>query len=277
MVEEQTDRTTKDNKATRYWAGVGFKVREGMRMHKLTGQLEKGPNSWRNVTEHCLVQAGRSETLGKLIGFPEDLLQDMRMGAMLHDFDKKQEMAAIRQANQAGVSPLVVARDEEKIGEDILKTAGFSDRVRRLPSASGGDVPVLVEVQRILDLDNISDEDWAYLIVHYVDDCSIGTDWVSRTSEGRNIVDYRTEQNKAKADYSKITQEMSRELSVYPRFKGMNNLDAMSFVSHQIEQRLAQRIKEKTGEDVDPLTIPELVDQKIRESIETTKNSNNRA
>ena len=270
MEAENNSKANLENKATKYWAGVGFRVRDGMKMHKLTGQLDKGSDSWRNVTEHCLVQVARSEVLGNLIGLQPDLISDMRMGASLHDFDKKQQITATRQANQAGVSPLVAVRNEEIIAEDILRTAGFSDRVRRLSNASGGDVPVLVEVQKILDQENISDDDWGYLIVHYVDDCSIGTDWVARSSEGRNIIDYRTEQNKAKADYNKITQEMSLELSSYPRFGGMNNLDAMSFVSHQIEQKLAARIKKTTGEDVDSLTIPELIDQKIRESIETT-------
>lgn len=50
-------------------------------------------------------------------------------------------------------------------------------------------------------------------------------------------------------------------------FMRMNNFYTQSFVSHKIEGRLAQRIAEKTGETIDPLAIPELVDQKIREAI----------
>ena len=272
-MAENIDTTIKDSNATRFWAGVGFKVREGMKMHQLTGQLEKGPDSWRNVTEHCLVQTARSETLGRLIGLPEDLIADMRMGAMLHDFDKKQEMTVTRDANRAGTSPLSAVRSEGGQADDLLRTAGFSSRVIRLADSSGVDAPQLIEVQSILDKKSLSDEDLAWLVVHYVDDCSIGTDWVLRSQEGRDIVDYRMEQNKTKPDYVRISQEISQELSNHPKLGNMNLYDAAEFVDHQIEQRFAQRIKEKTGEDIEPLAIPELVDQKIRESIEKFPNS----
>ncbi|MBI4091583.1 MAG: hypothetical protein HY427_00020 [Candidatus Levybacteria bacterium] len=267
-MTENIDRTVKDSNATGFWASVGFKVREGMRMHKLTGQLEKGPDSWRNVTEHCLVQTARSEILGRWIGLPEDLIRDMRMGAILHDFDKKEEMAVIRQANQIGASPLSPVRSEGKIADDLLRTSGFSDRVIRLADSSGVDAPQLIEAQRILDQESLSDEDLAWLVVHYVDDCSIGTDWVLSSQEGRNIVDFRMGQNKSKADYVKISQEIAQELANHPKFRGMNIYDAAVSVDRQIERRFAQRIKGITGDDVDPLTVPELVDQKIRESIE---------
>lgn len=271
-MTEQTDQSVNqiDGQKTRYWAGVGLRVREGMKMHKLTGQLEKGPESWRNVPEHCLVQAGRSEVLGKLTGLLEDLVQDMRMGAMLHDFDKKREMTLMREANRIGASPLSTARSEHQVADDLLETAGFSERVRRLASASGVDAPQLIEAQRILDQESLSDEDLAWLIVHYVDDCSIGADWVKRGQEGRDMVDYRMEQNKGKADYTKISQEISKELLGHPKLGGLNLYDAGALVDHQIEKRLAARIKEKTGEDTDPLVIPELVDQKIREDIAKT-------
>lgn len=268
MVAENIDTTIKDSNTTRFWAGVGFRVREGMKMHQATGQLEKGPDSWRNVTEHCLVQVARSEALGRLIGLPEDLIEDMRMGSILHDFDKNQEITVTREADRRGESSLSAVRSENQRAEELLEAAGFSSRVRRLASASGVYAPQLIEAQRILDQKSLSDEDLAWLIVHYVDDCSIGTDWVLRGQEGRNIIDYRMEQNKAKADYAKISQEISRELSDHPKLGQMNLYDAAAFVSHQIEQRLVQRIKERTGEVVDPFTIPELVDQKIRESIE---------
>lgn len=271
-MTEQTDQSTNqiEGQKTRYWARVGLSVREGMKMHKLTGQLEKGPDSWRNVTGHCLGQVARSGTLGRLIELPEDLVGDMRLGAMLHDFDKKQEMTVTREANLIGASPLSTARSEHQIAGELLETAGFSGRVRKLAGASGVDAPQLREAQRILDQNSLSDEDLAWLIVHYVDDCSIGTDWVRRSQEGRNIVDYRMEQNKTKVDYVKISEEISQELMGHPKLGNMNLYDAGAFVSHQIEQRLAQRVKDRTGKVVDPLAIPELVDQKIREDIART-------
>ena len=268
--EMEAENITQDSKATRFWASVGLKVKEGFKMHQKSGQLAKGPDSWRNVTKHCLVQVARTETLGRWLGLSGTLIDEMKLGAFLHDFDKKQEMIAIRQVNRTGASPLAAARAEYQKGEDLLRNAGFSSSVRRLASSAGGDAPQLIETQRILDKEGLSDEDMAYLIAHYVDDCSIGSDWVkpSKAEEDGNIIEYRAKGNKANPIHERISQEITAELSRYPEFGGMNNVDAASLVSHQIEQRLAQRIKERTGEDIDPLTIPELVDQKIREAIE---------
>ena len=139
-----------------------------------------------------------------------------------------------------------------------------------MAAASGVDAPQLIEAQRILDQEGLSDEDLAWLVLHYVDDCSIGANWVERSQEGRNIVDYRMEQNKGKPDYVKISQEIGQQLSSHPKLGGMNIYDAAVFVDRQIENRLAARIKEKTGEDIDPHKIPELVDQKIKEAVERT-------
>lgn len=272
MEVENIDTTNKDSNATRFWAGVGFKVREGIKMHQRTGQLRKGPDSWRNVTEHCLVQVARSEVLGRLIGLPENLMEDIRMGAMLHDFDKKQEITVTREANRRGDSPLFTVRIAHLRDDVLLESYGFNDNVRRLASASGIDAPQLVEAQSILDKKSLSDEDLAWLVVHYVDDCSIGSDWIQQGEKGKNIIDYRMEQNKTKVDYVKISQEISQGLVGHPKLGNMNLYDAGAFVSHQIEQRFAQRIKEKTGEDIDPLAIPQLVDQKIKESIEMLPN-----
>ena len=151
MTEEQKGRNLRENKATKYWASMAFKVRDGIKMHKLTGQLEKGVDTFRNVTEHCLVQVARSEVLGRWVGLSDDLISDMRMGAMLHDFDKKQQITVTREANRVDISPLVEVRKEEGIAKEVLETAGVSERISGLARACGGDVSQLLEAQRILD------------------------------------------------------------------------------------------------------------------------------
>lgn len=275
-VEDSAAETAQGNKA-RFWAQKALSVREGIVMHIRSGEMTKDPETgerpWGNITEHCLVQVVRVETLGKWLELPNFLIAAMKMGAVLDDYHKKQEITATRQANQAGTSPLSAVRSEQKKGEDLLKDAAFSSRVIRLANSAGVDAPQLSEAQRILDQETLSDDDLAYLIVHYVDDCSVGTDWVipSQVETGGrrvNVIDYRMQQNKAKIDYKIISQEINNELSSHPKLGKMNSFDAASFVSHEIEKILAKRIAEKKGEFIDPLTIPELVDQKIKEAIE---------
>lgn len=277
MTSEIRERTPGENK-TIYWAKMALSVRKGIRMHRVSNQMTKDPETrkrpWGNVTEHCLVEVARAEVLGRWIGLPEDLILDMKMGAILHDFSKRQEITATREANQNGNSPLTAVKKVQSESEQILIDAGFDERVRRLASGSGY-APQIIEAQRILDQSTLSDEDWAYLIVHYVDDSSVGSDWVSpsqidTTGRRTNIIDVKTEANKAKSVYQRIIEEIGEELRG-SKFEGMNNHDAMFIVSHGIERRLVQRIAEKTGETINPLLIPELVDQKIKMAIEGKK------
>lgn len=277
MISDETRERTPREIKTGYWVRMALSVREGIDMHYVSGQMTKNRQTqerpWGNVTEHCLVETARAETLGKWIGLPEDLIRDMKIGAFLHDYSKRQEITATREANKSGASPLAAVKAEQQESEQLLIEHGFGNQVRRLASSAGGHASHLIEAQRILDQPTLSDEDWAYLIVHYVDDCSVGADWVelSRINpDGTrvNIIDYRAIGNKAKADYDKISQEIGAELAHHPVLGGMNNHDSMSIVSHGIEKRLAQRIAERTGESIDPLFIPELVDQRIRQAIE---------
>lgn len=276
-IENSVGGKIQKNKAKQFWVRESLGVLSAMRMHRVSGQIEKDPETrnrpWGNVTEHCLVEAARVEVLGRWIGLPPSIITEVKVGAVLHDFSKKQEIIVTKEANTSGASLLSVLEAEHAKSGHLLKEAGFSDKIVRLSGSAGGLVPQLVESQRILDKPILSDDDWAYLLVHYIDDCSIGSDWVklSTVEEGGeriNIIDFRARGNKANPTYEKVSQEATQQLQEYPEFEGMSNIDASSFVSHQIERRLAERIYEKTGELVDPYLIPELIDQKIREAID---------
>jgi|SRR3989344_1720360 len=265
-----------------YWQRTGLSVREGYKMHRKSGQLAKGPDSWRNVPQHCLVQVARTEVLGNWVDLPGDIIADMKMGSILHDFSKKQEIEVTKKANESGESPITAIRVKDERDEIFLKHAGFNDRVRRLADSTGGLAPQLLETDRLLDQPSLSDDDWAYLIIHYVDDCSIGSDWVKLSEieeNGRrvNILDYRERGLRINPNYDRISVEVTEELAAYPKFSGMDNFNVWSMVSRRIEQSLAGKINEVTGETIDPYMIPELVDQKIRQAIEAFHETPRRA
>lgn len=273
-MKTETKPLSYEGKRAHYWARMALSVREGLMMHKVSGQIPRARKTqerpWENITEHCLVQVARGETLGRWIGLPEDLITEIKNADVLHDFHKAPEILAMREATAVGRSPLAAVKLEQETDERLLRSFGFSSRVIRLAGSTGGHAAQLIETQRILDQETLSDDDWAYLIVHYVDDCSIGSDWVLPSkvdASGRrvNIIDYRAEENKT--IYHQISQEIRQELASHPKLGGMDTHDAMSIVSHEIEKRLAERIFEKTEERIDPLLIPEVVDQKIRNTI----------
>lgn len=261
-----------EKQKTRYWSKTALSVLGGMRQHKKTEQIttdrESGTRPWGNVTEHCLVEVTRAEVLGRLLRLPENIITDMKTAAVLHDFSKKQEIEATREATKKGESALQAYKNNSAEAERQLQKAGFNQRVVRLAGAAGGHTAQLFETYRIVSQPTLTEEDWAYLILHYVDDCSTGSDWVrphqiDKTGKKTNIIDFRAEENKAKPAYRGISQGIGEELKGHPVFGGMNNHDAMTLVSHLIEQRLAQTIQQKTGKHIDPILIPELVDQKI--------------
>lgn len=279
-MSEQTQYSEAQKNA--YWFKVARHmpdVKKLLMMHRISGQLEHGSHNWRNVPEHCLVEVARVATLGHWLGLPEPIISEMKMGSFLHDDRKKQEILATRDAIERKTSPIKAARAEHKEADDLLKKNGFNERVRRLAGSAGGDVPQLVEVQRILDQETISDDDWAYLLVHYIDDCSIDAKWVlsSNKETGQNIVDYRMEENRKKKDYEIIAGEISAELFTLPKFKEMkdadekmDNITIAVFLSHEIEKRIAKRIDDLTGISINPLEIPESIDKRIENEIATT-------
>ena len=124
MTEHQP-RSYKEKKAY-FWAQMALSVRNAIKMHQASGQMTKDPEThkrpWGNITEHCLVQVARVETLGKCIGLLNPVIAEMRVGVVLHDFHKKQDIIATRQAIQDGNSPLAAVRAEWKKGDGFSNT-----------------------------------------------------------------------------------------------------------------------------------------------------------
>lgn len=259
-----------------YWMRNALRFKDAYAMHIVSGQLAKDPitrkRSWGNVTEHCLVQMPRVRILGEWIGLEEDLVAAMECAVLVHDFDKKNEILEARKASLEGRPQLPVVKEQGLLGDARLESCGFSPLVVRLASSPGGLSSELFESWRLIEKTELLQEDWAYLICHLVDDYSVGSDWVRPSLADKsgktvkNIVDYRAEENVAKPAYKKISEEVAVEL-IGSKFEGINNHHAMAIVSHKIEQRLAERIAERTGEAIDPLKLAELVDRKIAESL----------
>jgi hypothetical protein len=51
-------------------------------------------------------------------------------------------------------------------------------------------------------------------------------------------------------------------------FRGETAYQAQRRVGHLVEQRLASLVKEKSGNDIRPERLPEMIDQMIRREIE---------
>ncbi|MEW6610791.1 MAG: hypothetical protein AB1352_04180 [Patescibacteria group bacterium] len=255
---------------TKFFTELSLRVKKALELHRQAGLWERkdGRRDWGNVSEHCLAETARVTEFAKLLNLPSAIKNNLMLAAAVHDYNKKDEIIAMKTAGKTGESELTASKDADARKTERMREAGFSDDIIHLANAMGGHPAELIECKRLLDKQDFTDEDITYLVLHYVDDISQGSDWVKESDGTKNTIDYRIEATQQKLGYSKIGEEIAAELEKNEFFKGMNVATAMATVSHLIERRLAKLIQDRSGVEIEPLKIPEYIDQKIREKIE---------
>src|SRR5207249_689898 len=103
----------------------------------------------------------------------------------------------------------------------------------------------------ILKKDTQSEEDIASLVMHYVDNHTINSEWSTDTEtlpNGNRINDLnrRIEKDRQNPKYQKINEE-GKEY-----FEGKTSYEMLESVVEAIELYLVKMIKEKTGQNIDP-------------------------
>lgn len=270
----QTVRTPFDCDKTIHFANLGLRVRAALKMHVAQGYWERTPEGardWGNASEHCLVAAARANVFAVFLGFKEELRRDLVMAAALHDFFKKGEKQML-QANGLSYDSYDAAQEE---AARVAREAGFSDRVVRLSGAVGHST--VHETERLLGLKALSDEDVAYLVMHYVDDYTIGSDWAkpAQVIEGAiiNDLDRRMQKNEANPRYAVLNEEGRKY------FNGETAYQASRRVGNLVERRLTELLRERAVEEFSeargdvllttPKMLPEYIDGLIRLTINT--------
>ncbi len=251
-----------ENQKTRYFVKLGVHLKDALRLHKASGlwdRNQEGEREWGNVSEHCLVEAARAREFGELLGFDKDLVEDMMTAAALHDHYKKVEKAI---AEKEGLTWAAYEKAEHQSGEAML-AAGFSDRVVWLAGAVGHNS--LATVQHIFDnaeestLAEAAEND-AFLVMHYIDDYTVGSDWAEPTGEVSNF-DARVNKNEANEKY-RIINEAGRE-----HFDGETTFEVQRRIGHDVESWLADLVGERVGDEIFPEALPIFIDNQIRSRI----------
>ena len=99
--------------------------------------------------------------------------------------------------------------------------------------------------------------------MHYVDGYSRGSEWALPSENGMNEVDSRAQKNRVNPGLQNLIRD-GRE-----KYEGEDFNDVMVEVGHGIEWVMAELISEKNeGLHVEPLKIPEFIDEKIKGEIE---------
>jgi len=256
-----TDNTTIDEKKRKkFFSSLGLSVRNALKFHKQEGlwESEGEKQSWRNVSEHCLIETARVATLAELVQLPQDIIESLKISAALHDFNKKTEVKMLKESGT-----WETYQNANQIAEEKIKNS-FSDRIIKCAGAVGH--ASFVETKKLLDKKEKQPEDIAYLIMHYVDDYTIGSNWVTpaeTTESGKKINDLekRLDIGNLKLQYQELIESTKKEL-------GSSILDEYLKIGKEVEKILTDLVQEKTDIQLVAEELPEYIDQKIKDKIE---------
>ena len=255
--------------ARKYFTRLGLKAGKALALHEAAGLWERkdGERDWSNVSRHCLIEAARVEVFAEWLGLLGHVKNELILTAVLHDFNKKQEVFSMKEAASRG-APFVVYALYKMEGEKTtkLRESGFGEFAVRLACASGGSPETSLEVRRILSASSIPVEDLAFLVMYYTDAYTRDANWVEPARGEANDLDRRVQGNKkyGALDTAIIAERVPNE----PLFKGKTASEVMGELGHEIERLLVKIIFETTGRCVEPLLLPEVIDEEIKKRIE---------
>lgn len=153
-----------NDKKRKYFSDFATKHLGAFRIHKEQGLLSK-KEGWRNVSEHCLVEAVAADCLAEELQLPEDDKEKLVTGALLHDFYKRQEIELM---SARGKTSMDVVREAEDKGTEYLNRKGIDPEVIKIINSVGAS-PV--------DYFETKEPTMEEKIMHYVDDITDGNDF----------------------------------------------------------------------------------------------------
>lgn len=152
-------------KKTKYFSDFAMRHLSAFRIHKEHGLLPK-KEGWRNVSEHCLVEAVAADCLAEGLQISVENRQKLVMGAMLHDFFKRREIELM---NVRGKRSADIAKEAEDKGTEYLNLKKIDPEIIRIINSPG--VPSL-------DYFETQDPTTEEKVMRYVDDITDGNDLV---------------------------------------------------------------------------------------------------
>ncbi len=230
-----------ENKSRIFWQKRTLTHLKEMRAEKLAGLFPK-KEGWRNVVAHELVEAEGADVLADILGLPQELREKLYSAALLHDVYKRKEREAFKERGSTG------AEETDKQQGSFIESLGFDEKIAELGSLAGGyALPYFLEdpgAEVLTIKKELPIED---LIIHYVDDITLGSDLVPL---------------KQRVAYVKETYKEEDEAGM-KMFGGRLPSDVQFEVSRQIEIKLAGLVGVDNSE-----TLPEWIKSKILERIE---------
>lgn len=260
--EAQKNEQEFEKKKKEYFSKLALGVKSALELHKMEGLWEQknGKRDWGNVSEHCLVEVARAEIFAEKLNLSQEIKKKLILAAAMHDFFKKSEVEAF---DKYGATRETIKRlnDEKK---EKTKNLGIDETIKSISESVADDS--LKEMERILQKKEPSEKETASLVMHYIDDYTINADWVNKSekNEGfiKNDLDRRIDKNESNPRYRQINEDGKLF------FNGETAYQAQRRIGHMVEKRIAKLIELKSGEKIDPLKLPEIIDMEIKNKID---------
>jgi len=262
-------------KKTKFFSELALSLKKALKLHKFPGELwGRTPDKkrdWGNVSEHCLVEAVRAETIADLLHLPEQTKNDLKLAAALHDYDKKHEILETKKAMKTGEAVLPALEPIKEKARKNIEAAGFDGSVIDIFESAGGYPETMIKIKDIVDKERVSDQELSMLIMNYVDAYTHGSSWVNPTEQSGdevlNDLDRKIIKIANNPTYAKLRAEAREQLKHAPFFKDKSDTEALVAIGHSIEKKLATLISERSGVKMDPIQLPEKIDEMIKNKI----------
>lgn len=265
-IQLQEDPEKKDNNTkgkTRFFSRLAVEVMGSLKLHKKEGlwdRNEKNERDWGNVSEHCLVEVARTKLLSRNLGLSEEETKKLTIAAGLHDFFKKGEKSFI----EHGILTWESTEKSEEESRRIMTENGFSQEIIELAHSVGHDS--LSKVEEILNKQDLTEHEIAFLIMHYVDDYTIDSEWCKPASDGKNDLDRRMEKNETNPRYQVLNQD-----GIGKFMENETTFQAQHRIGKLVESRIAQLMTDRLYEEIRPTTLPARIDEGIKNEIGKTE------
>lgn len=259
-------------KKRQYFIALGLNIKEAIKLHKKFDLLNKTQNEkgqwtkeWGNASEHQLVVAARTRALCQMLNLSPEMTNDVTLAAGMHDFYKKHVVGKTPKGKPMSMDQQIEADQE---AETELRRAGVPEKIINLIDSVGSSPDAVVKIQSILNKgENISEQEQAALVIHYVDDFTMGSDWAAQAEtgpQGRIINDLNRRIDKARQNPKyKGVDEQGKQY-----FGGISALDTQENLGEQVEQAIAGCLDKIVGKTINPKDLPTLIDEKIKKAIE---------
>ncbi|HSX32126.1 MAG TPA: hypothetical protein VLF43_02600 [Candidatus Saccharimonadales bacterium] len=253
-----------------YFGGIALKNFGAMRTQvdndqfgTVIAHVDGDPNNVMNIkakpaVQHCLVQGARAEVIGNMLGLQPDEIAELQEAAVLHDSFKAHEVKIMKEKGPSWDSYDEAQAEARKSWE---RTGRHSTRVMDIAGSVAHESIHDMEAILAKPDEDLTAFDKARLAMHYLDDYTVEYYWAEPTDAEGNDLDRRMTKNENNERY-KALNETGRQ-----HFNGETAYQAQRRSGHQVEDRLATLITANTGVELNPLDLPVIIDNQIKQEI----------